>query len=363
MKPKVIKWGKNGEKSVVINKDFFNMLLGILLVVSCALLSGVLQLVEARFDFSAVSTSEFWINYILKLSTGYMCLFGTYILRKVKNQQSAKFVIQRENLKAFKREIVEKRQIATMRAWLKNIYNYRKRVERYQDIILSKYEHVVLEKPEKPLKEDFQPFNKRKYNRAIKRYQKALKKYEKAEKQKEYLEKQLKVCDTHFAIIEAYKTNNLDNVRELSDEIKDIDDMKAYKINIKNVTYNSLFNFDILKGMQEDSIFYNEKSLLAKKLIPTMLIGVFFVTLISSMIPDFKQATLETIFMIVLNLMIMGWYMFSGITLANNYIFKVVYTADQNRISICEQFKEDIEPMKEMKEEPFLEEENKPSEN
>ncbi len=340
MKPKVIKWGKNGEKCIVINKDFFNMLLGVVLVISCALMSGVLQLVEASFDFSVVSTAEFWGHYILKLSTGYMCLFGTYILRKQKNRRAPKFLIQREKLKDFKKEVVEKRLIASNRAWLRHVYNYRKKVERYQDIILNKYEHVVIDKPEAPKKEDYEGY-KRGYLRAQRKYKKALIKYEKMEKLKKYLEEQLMVCDTHFEIIEAYKRNNKDKVKELTDKIKEIDDMKSYKINIKNVTYNSLFNFDLPKGMPEDSIYYSEKSLLAKQLIPTMLMGVFFVTLISSMIPGFRQATLETVFMIVLNLLIMGWYMFSGITLANHYIFRVVFTADQNRISICEQFKED----------------------
>ena len=54
--------------------------------------------------------------------------------------------------------------------------------------------------------------------------------------------------------------------------------------------------------------------------------------------------------------------MFSGITLANNYIFKVVYTADQNRISICEQFKEDVAKIKNIAEEIILEK-DEPSEN
>lgn len=344
MKPKVVKYGKNGEKQVVIDKDFLNMVLGIVLVVSCVLLSGVLQLVEAKFDMSTLSNLDFWMGYLIKLITGYMCFFGVYILRKLKNKRSARFVIQRQTIKEYKSKIVELKQISDFKNWLKNVYNYKKRVERYQDFLLKRYEKLNTEKPEEPEEDDFQPdnwLNRRRYKKAKQNFIKQNKKYESAISQKDYLEKQLSVCDTHFKIIEAYRRKDYESAKTLREQIKQEDEMSNFKIKYKPITYNGIFNVEVLKGIKDDSIDYNEKSILIKKIIPKLIFGAISVSLIASMIPDFNKPTLSLILSMFLNFLIMGWYMFSGSMLANTFIFNIVYVADSNRIAICDEFKED----------------------
>ncbi len=344
MKTKVIKYGKNGNRQIVVDRDFLNMILGIILIISCVLLSGVLQLVEARFDLKTISKADFWIGYLIKLSTGYMCFFGVYILRKLKNKRSSKFLIQRQNIKTYKIEIVKFKQISNFKNWLKNVYNYRKRVEKYQDFLLSKYEKLNTEKPEEPEKDDFLPYgfiNRWKYKKAKKVYAKQNKRYQQALIQKAYLEGQLSVCDTHFKIIDAYRKKDLETIKILQESIKITDEMSNYKIKYKPITYNGIFNVEILKGVKDDGIDYNEKSILVKKIVPKLIFGAISVSLLASMIPDFNKPTLSLILMMFLNFLIMGWYMFSGSMLANTFIFNIVYVADSNRLAICDEFKED----------------------
>ncbi len=363
MKTKVIKYGKNGKRQVVVDRDFLNMILGIVLIVSCVLLSGILQLVEARFDMKTLSKADFWIGYMIKLATGYMCFFGMYILRKLKNKRSSKFLIQRQNIKAYKTEIVKLKQISNFKNWLKNVYNYRKRVDKYQGYLLSRYEKLNTEKPEQPEEDDFAPLNfinRRKFNKAKRVYNKRNKKYQQALLQKEYLEQQLNVCDIHFKIIESYRKKDFDTVKSLQDSIKNIDEMSNYKIKYKPITYNGIFNVEILKGVKDDSIDYNERSVLLKKILPKLIFGAVSVSLLASMIPDFNKPTLSLLLMMFLNFLIMGWYMFSGSMLANTFIFNIVYVADSNRLAICDEFKEDSRlngvEWKELEEEEYNEE-------
>ena len=217
-------------------------------------------------------------------------------------------------------------------------------MEIYQDIITRKYEKLVYAEPETPDKADYQLdsfFGRLKYKRANNKYKKQQKKYKKTEEMRKYCEQQLTICDKHFEIIEAYKTHDIKKVKELQALIKDDDCMKNYRLHYKNVTYNRLFNVDLGRTKRDDSIEYNEAGVLLKKIVPAIFGGIVWCALLTSIIVRPAAYTAETILLIVLNLLLMLWFMFCGLRIADSFIFGVVFAADNNRLIICEEFMED----------------------
>jgi len=342
MKPLKIPYGKN--KNLIITKDFISIFMGVLILVADALLAGILQLFEFGFDLSYLKTTEFWTSYAIKLAISYTALFGAYIIKKNANKQNPKFLIQREKIKESKDAIVKARKIANCKNWLKFVYNYTKKVEIYQDIITKKYEKLVYAEPEEPDKDSYNLesfFGRLKYNNAKANYHKALNQYKKTEEHRKYCERQLMVCDKHFEIIAAYKKHDMEEVKRLQDEIKDIDCMKNYRLRYKNITYNRLFNVDLGSNKHDNSIDYNEAGMLAKKILPAIITGLISCTLLSSLFVKTQAFSLNTILLIVLNLFLMAWFTFTGIRIADSFILGTVYAADGNRLIICEEFIED----------------------
>ena len=346
MKPKIIRY-KN--KEIIIDKEFFNFLLGVILIVSCALVSGVLQLIEIGFDFTLIKTSAFWSGYLLKLVIGYLCLFGCYLLKKNNNKKSAKFVTQRQDIIDYRTAIIKSGKVAELKNWLKNVYNYRKKVELYQEFLLQKNERIEAEKPEDINKELFRSENKVinfflgiKLWFANKIYYIKLKKYNKALEKQEYIAKQLEVCNIHFQIIDAYKKNDNETIKSLSASIKDNDYLNSFKAKFKKVTYSRIFNFDILNDRADDSIEYNEKKFLIKNILPFMILSAMGVCLLASIVPAFRNFGLDNLILICLNLFVIGWNAFSGNMLANRFCWSSLYNADSNRINILSEFKEDV---------------------
>lgn len=335
---------KCGKKQVVVTKDLLTIVAGIFILVVDALLAGFLQLFEFGFDWSYISKSEFWTAYCIKLAISYIALFGAYVIRRVINKKSPKFIAQREKIKDSKNAIVKARKISNCKNWLKFVYNYTKKVELYQELITSKYEKIIFKEPEQPdtdYLDETKFFDKLKIARLNRKYKKAKAKYNKSETLRKFYEEQLKVCDKHFEIIDAYKKHNIEKVKSLQEEIKDIDFMKHYNLHYKNVTYNKLFNVDLSNTKKDASIEYNEAGVLAKKIMPSLLLGVVGCAVITSVVVQQGSFSTTTLFMIALNLLMMAWFMFSGLRIADSFIFGVVFAADNNRIIICEEFIED----------------------
>lgn len=342
MKPIKIKYGKG--KQLLITRDVLKVGIGLIIIIGDALLAGIIQLFEFGFDMSYLFSSEFWTAYSIKLVISYVALFGAYVIRKVKNRHNPKFVVQRERIKDCKKEIVKAKKIGVCKNWLKFVFNYKKKVEIYQEIITKKYEKLIFTEPEKPNKDDYDMetwLGKRKYKRAMLIYNKKYKKYAKSESLRKYYEEQLTVCEIHLQIIQAYKEHNIEKAKSLQKQIENIDCMKNYKLHYKSVTYNRLFNVDLGNVKHDDSIEYNEASILIKKILPAIFGGLISVALLTSVIVHTKSFTAETVLLIALNLIVMIWFVFTGIRLADSFVLGVVYTADSNRIMICEEFLED----------------------
>ncbi|MGN1222075.1 MAG: hypothetical protein ACI4TT_02440, partial [Christensenellales bacterium] len=202
----------------------------------------------------------------------------------------------------------------------------------------------IFKEPEKPdldYLDENKFFDKLKINILNKKYKKAMAKYKKSESLREFYEQQLKVCEKHFEIIDAYKKHDIEKVKRLQDEIKENDYMKHYNLHYKNVTYNKLFNVNLSSTRKDDSIEYNEAKVLAKKILPSILMGIIGCAVLTSIVVQQGDFSATTILLIALNLLMMVWFMFCGLRMADSFIFGVVYAADSNRIIICEEFIED----------------------
>lgn len=342
MKPITIKYGK--DKALVVTRDVLKIGIGLIILIGDGLLAGIVQLFEFGFNISSLLTPEFWTAYAIKLVISYVALFGAYVIRKVKDRHNPKFVVQRERIKDCKQEVVKAKKIGVFKNWLKYVFNYRKKVEMYQAVISKKYEKLTLLEPEKPCKEDFALNSKLgvlKYKLELSRYKRKRKKYDKTEAMRKYCEEQLGVCETLFQVIEFYKQHRVDKAKALLDKVKEVDCMRNYKLRFKSISYNRLFNVELGSTKRDDSIEYNEAGVLAKKIMPSLLMGVVGCAVLTSVIVHTKSFTVETALLIALNLIVMAWFMFTGIRLADNFVLGTVYAADTNRIMICEEFLED----------------------
>lgn len=327
-----------GKKQVYITKDTLTIVFGIIIIISDALLAGFINLFEFGFDWSYVSKSEFWSAYFIKLAISYIALFGAYIIRRAKNKKNVKFIAQREKIKDCKNAIVKAKKIGNCKNWLKFILNYTRKVEIYQNIMMSKYEKIIFKEPEEPDYENLSTLKKRLLKN---RYEKALEKYKQNEKLRIYIEEQLNVCDKHFKIIECYKKHDISQVKILQEEIKANDGIKGYNLKYKDVTYNKLFNVDLTAGDNDDGIEYNEFTVLLKKIMPTLFLGVIGCALLTSIVIQRGVFNTNTVLLIALNLLMMAWFIFNGVRFADSVVLGTIYAADTNRLIICEQFLED----------------------
>lgn len=341
MKPIKIKF-KN--KEILVNKDFMTTLIGFALIVLAILLSGIMQLGEMGFNADNLKDVGFWSGYFTKLLLIYLALFGSYIIRRMYNRQTPKFITQRETLKEFKEAIVKSGKIQECKNWLKNVYNYRKKVEIYQNHMLVKYEKSCKEEPIKPIftdDEELSFWQRYIRKRVLSKYNKKLQKWKELQVKRGYYQSQIDVCETHLKIIEAYVANDEEKVNKLKESIKEIDGMNDFQSHFKPITFEKLFNVDLLRGVEADSIDYNENKHIAKKILPSIFFGLIIVIIAMSIFFTSKDFSFQTVILILLNILLILFYSFNGIRLADNIVFGVIFIADSNRITICEQFKED----------------------
>ncbi len=335
MKEIEIPYGKN--KKIIVTKDFLTIIIGIGIIVIDALLAGIIQLFTVGFNPSYILDADFWIAYLIKLFISYIALFGAYIIKRTINKTNKRFVVQRAKIRDIKESIVDNKKIGECEDWLKNVYNYKKKIDLYKSLLKSKYEKLSLQEPEMPIKENYKSLKK--YNFALKKYKRIKSKFDKEEKTRIFIEEQLSVCETHYKIINCYKEKD-NNIKELQESIKDIDKMKRFKLKIKPVTYSKLFNVELNnKRGNDDSIEYNEGSIF-KKILLSIFIGVIFCAVLTSIIIGKGNFSWDVILIIFLNLLLIAWYVFNGIKYADTFVLEIMFTADFNRLCICEEFLE-----------------------
>ena len=315
-------------KDIVITKDLMQAVSGVMLVLLSLILSGFFAFVSVGFDISKVLTWGFLISYCITLGTMYLCFFGMYVIREGRNKNKPSVVQNNQARKDFRDMIVSNKKLETCENWLK-IYNYARKIEIHRDNIMENYRKLKLVPPQKEL-----DHNSRKYLRQDRKYQKQL-------ERKEDIKKQLEYVEIHEQIIQALKSNNLTKAEELKKQLDDKDAFRSSKIKWREVYFNDLFN----SATQQNSntIFYNKGKAIFDNVKIMLLLGVCSTFITTSMILQGNEVTIYTIISILSNIIMLCSYAVMGIRVADNVMFNVVLPANENKLTICDLFKEDDE--------------------
>lgn len=329
MKMKTIQF--NG-KEIKITRDGILNVTGISLIVFSVILLGLFAWVT--FIFEGNLDKNFWINYAITMCAILLGFFGMLITRITSERKKPAYIITKQKLKNRRTAITKSKQINQMKYWLKWVYNYTKRVEKLHDYIINMQEKLrVYEKPTDDLKEV-----------NLKVYERLLKKYKKYIEKKDKLENYLKAVATHYDIIDAYKKDNKELVKELKATLEHDLLPKVIK-KVQNVTYSKLFS-GTFSTKEDEPIYVNYISLILQNILPKVLIGAGITLLFTSMIPEFLGFDFATVLSLFMKLTGLVGYLFLAVIMAMNIATKE-NQADENKLMICETFGEDYGLFKE----------------
>lgn len=320
---------KYGGKTIVVTKDIMQTLAGIALIALSFILSGFFAFVSVGFDPSRLASGSFWLSYFITLGTMYLGFFGVYVIREGRNKRQPKIVINNQARRDFRDSIISNRKLESCENWLK-IYNYSKRVEIHKDNLVEAYRKLrSVDKPNEALNH-----NSRKYKKQLKRYNTYIEK-------KKYIKEQIEFANIHSDIIKKLKSNDIDGANELKAKLTEEDSFKRAKINWREVYFNDLFNGSIRND--SNSIFYNKSKAIWDNIKFTLLLGFCGTMLTASMLLSGNKVSIFTIIAIISNLAMLICYVVMAIRVADNVVFETIYPADENKLLICNQFKEDDE--------------------
>lgn len=319
---------KYNGKDIVVTKDAMQVISGGLLVLLSLILSGLFAFVSVGFDPSKLLSGGFWLSYCITTATVWLCFFGVYVIRESRNKRQPKIIINNQKRRDFRESIVKNRKIESCENWLK-IYNYERRVSIFRDDLLEAYRKLDLTEPDKSL------------DKNSKKYQKQLKRYNKNKDRRDYLQKQLDYTNIHNDIIKRLRANDLAGAEELKKKLGEDDAYKCAKIVWRNVYFNDLFN----KSMRQssDTIFYNTGRAIFDNIKLMLVLGVCMTLITTSIFLQGNELNLYTIITIITNFAMLCGYAVSAMRVADNVVFEVIYPADENKLTICDRFKEDDE--------------------
>lgn len=350
---KEIQFKINGQnKTIKVTKDVITKIIGALFIIASAVLLGIFELYKMGWDTSLLNNKDFWIAYFVKLAMLYLAFFGAYIIKRSVNLKNPKILIPREILKHDKELISDNFQTTDCEKWLKNVYNYEKKLDIFKTRLQQKNSKLNIVEPTEPVANykdlknwftklfkpfGFVVFRIRKGIYAIKNWR-----YKRKLKKREFLEKQLALVDTHLDIIDLHRHRQYKEAKELYQTIERQDRFKFFMPYFKQLTFNRLFNVNIEKqGSDGDQFNYHEGAVIIDKVIKTVGFGSIFLAIITSITIDPIPFSLTKIIYIALNLLLMLWYVFNGVKTADRFVFGNVSNADSDRLKVCNKYRDD----------------------
>ena len=323
---------KYNGKNIIVTKDTMQTISGGLLVLLSLILSGLFAFVSVGFDPSKLLTGGFWVSYCVTTATVWLCFFGVYVIREGRNKRQPKIVINNQKRRDFREFIVENRKIDSCENWLK-IYNYEKRVGIFRDSLLEAYRKLNLTEPDKSL------------DKESKKYKKQLKRYAKNKEKRDYLQKQLDYTNIHNEIVKKLRANDSAGAEELQKKLGEDDAFKCAKIIWRNVYFNDLFSGSMSHA--NNTIFYNKGKAIFDNIKLMLVLGVCMTLITTSIILQSNEFSMYTLISIITNLAMLCGYAVSAMRVADDVVFEVMYPADENKLTICNLFKEDDEKVNE----------------
>ncbi|MDD3862251.1 MAG: hypothetical protein PHV79_00130 [Clostridia bacterium] len=317
-------------KKIIITSDKMTIFTGIVLIILSFILSGFFAFISVGFNTQALTTVDFYLAWVISMAIVYLCFFGTYVIRKTHNLKDAKLVRCRQELRDFRVSIVRGNNIQNCENWLK-IYNYKKRVEIHRDDLLDAYRKI---KPSKP-QQDLQNGNWFKRNK----YKKQCARYKKASELQSYLKTQLNYTNIHFEVIKKLEAGDIEGAEKVKDTIGEDDTYASAKIAWRDVYFNHLFNGS-LKNKQS-TIFVNEGLELFNNIKLMLLLSFCTTAITTTMLLKPGSIDVYTIIAVIFNLATLLAYAVCAIKIADGVVFNSIFPAEQNKLTICDLFKED----------------------
>lgn len=292
-----------GGTKLAATKEIMTQIAGLALISLSALLLGLFDFSELKFDFTQILTGEFWINYFIKLGLYYTAFVGMYIISRNKQMQSKRTLVHKAELQKLRKYIVENRLIEDLDNWLERVYGLK--------IAIIGWKFELERKYKKERKKDKIRAKNKAEHALITKYEQLLYAREKKDIEKE--EEILKALPEYNHSLEKHK---------------------------KGVHYNNLFNVDYYSHLAEENIFVHELGVVLQKILPSLGVGMVVMVFIYTMLPPmFKPLTAESIINCVISLFFLVLYCFNGARIASDVVNINIYNADNVRISIVERFK------------------------
>ena len=323
------------EQKVIVGqkRDLMQWISGVSLIVLTFIANGLLSFIVVGFDFSNLWTSQFWANFTTLFLSEMCVLFGMFILRRIKDLQNKKITDLQEHIDKQREVVYGVDKITDAEKWLRDVYNYRERLFLFENKIKTLHSHIVLNEP----------------TPNCKNYEKKKKKYEKLKALRDYYVGQFEFIKKDkkrlTLLIKEHKTSEEDvDLEELKKEL-DTDEyaFRSAKIHYKEVYWGNLLS-DIDESKAKASTpFFNEKKELSKSIVRYLAMGVITTSFITALIfPTFKALSWEVVMNIILNAIILIFYMARGVVVSNQIILGSYYKALEKRKSIYNQMLKDL---------------------
>lgn len=323
------------EKLITIKqkKDLMQISSGIALILLTFIANGFLSFIVVGFDFSRVWTSEFWASFGI-LFTSEMCvLFGMFIIQRLKDLQNTKIIDLQKHIDIKRNTVYGVDKITPAEEWLRNIYNYRERLNLFEEKIRKLHSKIVLNEPSKDCKN---------YDAKLRVYEekKALRDY--YVKQFEFIKKDRKKIEI---LAKQKKTDeDIKNYEDLAEELK----TNEYAFNKAKIHYREVYWGNLLSDIDDSSAkagtpFFSEKKELARNIVKYLAMGIITTSFVTALIfPTFKALDWNTVLSIIFNLITLTFFMARGIVLSNRIILGTYYKALEKRKAIYNQMLKDL---------------------
>lgn len=323
------------EKPITVKqkKEWLQIGSGISLIALTFLANGFLSFIVVGFDFSKIWTGEFWANFGILFASEMCVLFGMFIIQRIKDLQNEKITDLQKHIDTKRNTVYGVDKITQAEEWLRDIYNYRERLNLFENRVKKLHSKIVLNEPQKDCK--FYEFKLKRYE-----HKKALRDF--YVKQFEFIKKDRNKIEI---LAKQNKTDeDIENYQALVEELKTND----YAFNKARMHYREVYWGSLLSDMDDSgnkasTPFFSEKKELAKNIMKYLAMGIVTTSFVTALIfPTLKALSLHTVLSIIFNLITLTFFMARGITISNQIILGTYYKALEKRKSIYNQMLKDL---------------------
>ena len=313
-------------------KDLLQALSGVLMIVLTFIANGFLSFLVVGFDFSKLGTSQYWANFVTLTASEMMVLFGMFIIQRIKDLEQSKITDLQKHIDGRRDTIYQLDKVTEAEEWLREIYNYRERLYLYEDKIKALHSKIILVEPKQ---------DEKGYERKLKKYKELLSKRDYYIKQLEYIKKDKQ----RISLLISSKNGESDELIKLL--IKELS-CEEYGFKTANIHYRDVYWGNLLSDIDEskkrdNTPFFDEKKELAKNILKYIGWGLLSSSILSAlMFPAFRGWSLATALSMLLNLLVLIWFMARGIALSHKIILGTYYKALEKRKSIYNQMLKDL---------------------